>query len=166
MEIFMEDTNQTENIFNRRANAAAFLSGNKNYPEIKGRVFFYQLKESVLVCAEFTGLPKKEEPCQNPVFAFHIHEGKTCTGNSEDPFADTGGHYNPHGCQHPYHAGDLPPLFGVNGKAFSAFVTDRFRVSEILGRTVILHAHPDDFSTQPSGNAGEKIACGVIKEIR
>ena len=73
-------------------------------------------------------------------------------------------HYNPNQCAHPYHAGDLPPLFGSNGYAFEAFLTDRFTVSEVIGRTVIIHSKPDDFSTQPSGNSGEKIACGEIRK--
>ena len=56
----------------------------------------------------------------------------------------------------------MPPLLGANGYAFGAFVTDRFTISEIIGRSVILHAHPDDFTTQPAGGAGQKIACGEI----
>jgi len=63
---------------------------------------------------------------------------------------------------HPHHAGDLPPLFGNNGYALSMFLTTRFSVSEIIGRTVILHSAPDDFTSQPAGNSGVKIACGVI----
>lgn len=42
-------------------------------------------------------------------------------------------------------------------------LTDRFRVRDIIGRTVVIHSGPDDFHTQPAGNAGEKIACGVIR---
>ena len=72
-------------------------------------------------------------------------------------------HYNPKDCPHPYHAGDMPPLFGNNGEAFMAFMTDRFTVEEIIGKTVIIHSNPDDFTTQPGGNSGEKIACGKIK---
>lgn len=80
----------------------------------------------------------------------------------DDPFADAMSHYDPRGCAHPYHAGDLPPLFGNNSFALSVFLTDRFSVHEVIGRTVIIHDHPDDFTTQPSGNSGTKIACGVI----
>ena len=64
---------------------------------------------------------------------------------------------------HPYHAGDLPPLFGSGGVAVSVFLTDRFHLEDIIGKTVIIHSSPDDFTTQPSGNAGAKIACGEIK---
>ena len=71
-------------------------------------------------------------------------------------------HDNPYHCPHPYHAGDMPPLFGANGYAFSAFLSDRFTVEEVIGKTVIFHEAPDDFVTQPSGNAGAKMACGVI----
>lgn len=60
----------------------------------------------------------------------------------------------------------MPPLFGSSGYAYLAFFTNRFTVPEILGRTVVIHDIPDDFTTQPAGNAGMKIACGVIQAIR
>ncbi|MBP3369234.1 MAG: superoxide dismutase family protein, partial [Clostridia bacterium] len=50
--------------------------------------------------------------------------------------------------------------------AFLAFVTDRFTVSEVVSKTVVIHDRPDDFTTQPSGNAGNKIACGVIERVK
>ena len=145
--------------------AAAVIQGSSKYPEIRGRVWFYQTRYGVLIAAEIFGLPDSKNECLSPVFAFHIHAGSSCSGNEEDPFADTGEHYNPDNCSHPYHAGDMPPLFGNNGYAFEVFFTDRFFVKEILGKTVIIHSKPDDFTTQPSGNAGEKIACGEIKEF-
>ena len=149
-------------VLSRRPNAVAIMKGSDKYPEIKGRVLFHQMNDGVLVRAEIIGLPKGKGECKSPVFAFHLHEGKKCSGIELDPFADVGEHFNPDGCPHPYHAGDMPPLFGANGKAFAMFLTERFKVTEIIGRTVIIHAMPDDFETQPSGNAGEKIACGVI----
>ena len=79
-----------------------------------------------------------------------------------DPFAGAMTHDNPENCAHPAHAGDLPPLFGNNGRAAAAVLTDRFTVREILGKTVIVHANRDDFTTRPSGDAGTKIACGEI----
>lgn len=115
-----------------------------------------------MVYAEIRGLPHAASDCCERIFGFHIHEGGSCSGNDEDPFMDAGPHYNPHDCEHPCHAGDLPPLFGNGGFALTAFLTDRFSVREIIGKTVILHERPDDFTGQPSGNAGRRIACGVI----
>ena len=145
------------------SDAFARITGSSQYPGLHGLIRFYQTEYGVLTAAEITGLPKCPECCSGPVFAFHIHEGGQCQGSASDPFADTGGHYNPGACPHPYHAGDLPPLFGNHGYAFSVFLTDRFCAEEIIGHTVIIHSHPDDFMTQPSGNAGSKIACGVIR---
>lgn len=142
--------------------AIATVRGSDRYPDITGTVKFYQIRGGVLVAAEIFGLPTSDEQCKSPVFGFHIHSGNACTGNADDPFINAHMHYDLHGCPHPYHAGDLPPLFGVNGYAFSAFVTGRFSVREIVGKTVIIHANPDDFTTQPAGNAGAKIACGEI----
>lgn len=150
-------------IVTRRPDAVAFLNGSEKYKEIRGQVFFYELSDSVIVRAEVNGLPKGNGNCDNPIFAFHIHEGTRCSGTPRDPFANAGMHYNPDNCQHPYHARDMPPLFGVDGSAVLLFLTNRFSVREIIGRTVIIHAKPDDFMTQPSGNSGEKIACGVIR---
>ncbi len=146
-----------------RPQAWARVQGSRDYPDIQGNVRFYQTPRGVLVSAEFAGLPNPPEPCGGPVFGFHIHEGENCTGNREDPFADVRMHYNPYNCPHPYHAGDLPPLFGADGYAFSVFLTNRFTVAEIVGKTIIVHGSPDDFTTQPSGNAGTKMACGQIR---
>ena len=153
------------NILNQPPKAAAYIKGSEKYPDIFGRAAFYSIGSSVLVRAEITGLPQSEDKCANPVFAFHIHSGGECSGNTEDPFKNSGMHYNPYGCEHPYHAGDMPPLFGVNGNALLIFMTDRFSIEEIIGKTVIIHRKPDDFAKQPSGNSGEKIACGVIERL-
>lgn len=143
--------------------AVVEVRGSAEYPRIRGKVNFYQTRAGVLVSAEIFGLPPADSSCKNRIFAFHIHSGSSCTGDRSDAFADAKSHYNPGGCDHPYHAGDLPPLWGNDGYAFQVFLTDRFTVSEIVGRTVIVHAGPDDFTSQPSGNAGQKIACGVIE---
>jgi Cu-Zn family superoxide dismutase len=144
--------------------AQAAVKGSPDYPDIHGMVFFYQLENGVLLVAQMEGLPHGAQDCPANVFGFHIHEGAACTGSSADPFAGAGGHYNPDHCPHPAHAGDLPPLFGSrDGYAFQSVFTDRFSVSEIIGRTVIVHLSPDDFTTQPSGNSGARIACGLIR---
>lgn len=146
-----------------RAQGLARIKGSKDYPKLSGMVRFYQTKKGVLVFAQVSGLPHSSLPCQGRVFGFHIHKGTDCGGNGNDPFANAMSHYDPVGCQHPHHAGDLPPLFESGGTALCVCLTDRFTVDEVMGRTVILHAHPDDLTTQPSGGSGEKIACGVIR---
>ncbi|MBO5065716.1 MAG: superoxide dismutase family protein [Clostridia bacterium] len=124
------------------------------------------MNNEVLVRAEIVCLPTNKDLCESPVFAFHIHEGKACGSLcGDEPFKDAGAHFNPCDCPHPYHKGDLPPLFGANGKAFSMFLTDRFKVADTIGKTVVIHKNSDDFTTQPSGNSGERIACGVIMPL-
>lgn len=142
--------------------AIARVRGSSAYPNIKGKVLFYQTPMGVVVESDVTGLP----PTKTNIFAFHIHEGHACSGNATDPFADALEHYNPVHVAHPMHAGDLPPLFSNNGRAWMAVLTDRFEVNQVIGRVVIIHDNPDDFTTQPSGNAGTKIACGVIEPNR
>ncbi len=145
-----------------RPDAVAKIVGGEEYPELGGRVWFYGQEDGVLVVSELWGLPVWEDACSSPVFGFHIHEGATCEPMNGESFEDAGGHYNPNGCEHPMHAGDLPPLFGNDGYALSAVLTNRFTVHEVIGRTVVVHAMPDDFQTQPAGNAGKRIACGEI----
>lgn len=128
-------------------------------PGLTGLVTFRQLGAGMLVTAEVFGLPDGES---GGVYAFHIHDGGACTGTAEDPFADAGNHYNPTGRPHPYHAGDLPPLFGNRGYAYLSVYTNRATVAELIGRVVVIHAGVDDFTSQPAGNAGAKIACGRI----
>ena len=137
--------------------AVAHIHGGDQAPEIYGEVQFYQEEDRVLISANVAGLPESE----SGFFGFHIHEGGSCTG---EDFSRTGNHFNPQSKPHPDHAGDLPPLMLCNGGAYMTLMTDRFRVKDIIGRTVIIHDRPDDFTTQPSGNAGTKIACGVIEE--
>lgn len=145
--------------------AEAIITGSGAFPGISGKARFYQTNEGVVVYAEVRGLPQPSQPCQGQVFGFHIHQGTDCGGSAEGPFAHAMAHYDPAGCSHPSHAGDMPPLFGNNGLAVSAFLTGRFLVEEVIGRAVIIHGSPDDFTTQPSGNSGVKIACGVIQRL-
>ncbi len=144
------------NIFKQRNSAIAYLKGGNDAPLLQGVVRFYQKKRGVLIEAYVSGLPENNS---TGFFAFHIHEGKSCTG---EDFADTGAHYNPKGVEHPMHAGDLPPLLSAAGEAYLSVLTNRFSVTDIIGKTVVIHSNVDDFKTQPSGNAGKKIACGVI----
>lgn len=140
-----------------RPDAVAFLRGGAEESHLSGQLRFYQERSCVRVVADVSGLPADNE---SGFFALHIHEGGSCSGPE---FAGTGGHYNPRNRAHPKHAGDLPPLLSCGGRAHLALRTDRFRVEEVLGKTAVLHSGPDDFHSQPAGNAGRKIACGVIR---
>ena len=149
--------------------AAAYVRGSEKYPDVAGRILFYPAGDrGVLVISNVRGLPVGETPCSFGIFAMHMHENGICTAENTEDFSAAGGHYNPDACPHPAHAGDLPPLLATaGGKAFSAVLTDRFSLVEIIGKSVIIHRNPDDFKTQPAGNAGERIACGtIVKALR
>ncbi len=139
--------------------AAAHISGNPAFPDLRGKALFYVRPTGVLMEFEVSGLPADSE---TGFFALHVHAGEDCGGES---FSDTGPHLNPTGTQHPLHAGDLPPLLSAGGRAYMAVLSNRFTLPEILEKTVVIHALPDDFRTQPAGGAGEKIGCGVIKKM-
>ncbi len=144
----------------KNPDAVAQIRGGMEAPRLSGCVQFYQEKECVLIVARISGLPEESE---TGFFGFHIHQGESCSGID---FSGTGSHYNPAGRMHPKHPGDLPPLLQCRGNAFLSVRTDRFCVNEIIGRTVVIHSDADDFHSQPAGNAGKKIACGVIRKGR
>lgn len=148
-------------IFPFRAAARADIRGGKaaeglSEETISGEAIFVQKSDGVLVTVKVRGLP----PNRSGFFALHIHGGSSCAGAG---FPKTGGHFDPGGVPHPDHAGDLPPLLSAGGEAYMQVLTNRFTVGEVIGRTIVIHMGPDDFTSQPAGNAGEKIACGAIK---
>ena len=143
--------------------AKAHIKGGKNYPNIDGTVTFKETKKGVLVTAKINGLPQSKTNCTGRFFGLHIHDGTSCTGNATDEFANAKSHLNPTKCPHPFHMGDLPPLIENNGQAYMSILINRFKIKDIIGKVVIIHDMPDDFTTQPSGNSGTKIACGKIK---
>lgn len=143
--------------------AIAYIKGSSKYPLIHGSVSFDETSNGIIVTARIYDLPKSTNNCTGRFFGFHIHEGTSCTGNANDEFANSLSHYNPSNCPHPYHAGDLPPLLENNGYAYMSFLINKFKLKDILGKVVIIHSMPDDFTSQPSGNSGEKIACGKIE---
>lgn len=138
------------------------LNGGVGHEDIKGLAAVFWLPDAVWLEAQFEGMPASE------VFGFHIHDGAVCT--SENSFSDAGGHLDLCGegvwCgQHPYHAGDLPPIFSdTNGSATMGVYLDRALVENFSGRTIILHSRPDNFTSQPAGNSGIRIACGILTE--
>ena len=138
-----------------KPNSIAYIKGGEDAPQLRENVKFFQKRGYVLVTATIFGMPSSE----TGFYGFHIHSGTSCT---EAAFSKTGQHYDIRTSQHPQHSGDLPPLMLCNGGSYMTVATDRFTTNDIIGRTVVIHKDVDDFTTQPSGNAGTKIACGVI----
>ena len=142
-------------------NAYALVNGGRTYPDISGIVKFYDTPyKGVILYAEFFHLPLYT-PFNIPSFyGFHIHD----IGDCSHDFANTGGHYNPNNQLHPYHAGDLPPITSCDGYSWMHVYIQQLRLEDVIGRSIIIHKMADDFTTQPSGNSGEKIACGIVVE--
>jgi Cu-Zn family superoxide dismutase len=132
---------------------------------VSGTVYFTQKDDRVLVSGEVRGLPPNTE------HGFHVHEKGDCS--SSDGMS-AGGHFNPGNQQHGrydmpvHHAGDIPSLRSdASGVATLNFETTSLRVgsgsNDIVGRAVVVHRDPDDFTSQPAGNSGPRVACGVIR---
>lgn len=145
----------------RKPDAVAWIKGNEQNPGLSGQMYFYNIARSgILISVEIFGLPDWENA--TGFYGMHIHEYGDCS----DAFQKTGSHYNPGNFQHPMHAGDLPPLLSNHGYAWMAFYDHRLSIKEVIGKSVIIHSKRDDFTTQPSGDSGEKIGCGVIERFR
>jgi Cu-Zn family superoxide dismutase len=105
--------------------------------------------------------------------AVHLHENGDC---SAEDASSAGGHWNPEGEEHgkrgedEFHAGDINNLtVGEDGLGSLVMVVDGWSIgdgqdTDILNKAVIIHAEADDFTSQPSGDAGSRVACGVIQE--
>lgn len=140
----------------KRSNyATAMIQGGAQAPGLRGQVHFEDHPNGTLVTANIWGLPESE----TGFFALHIHGGGDCGGEN---FSGSDGHYNPENTGHPLHAGDLPPLLSADGNAWLSVLTGRFRVEDVVGKTVVIHSRSDDFRSRPAGDAGTKIACGQI----
>lgn len=145
-------------------NAYAVLVGGPLAPNLRGNVFFYQVNGGVYVCAYIMNIPNlNTSNLSNAFHGLHIHQNTSCDiGNPSNPFEAAGDHYNPSNQPHPMHAGDLPSILANNGIGILCCYTSRFNVSDIIGKALILHENPDDYVTQPSGNSGRRLACGMI----
>jgi len=130
---------------------------------VKGNALFKQEADgSVKVTAEISGLTPGAH-------GFHIHEKGDC---SAPDATSAGGHFNPHQTAHGKagegHAGDLPSLEAdAEGNAKLDVTLNSITLTgdhSIIGRGLIIHAAPDDYTTQPTGNAGARAACAVIQK--
>ena len=131
----------------------------------KGTVTFTQKGDKVTVTAQLSGLAPGGH-------GFHVHEKGDC---SAPDAASAGGHFNPTGKPHgapdaaEHHAGDMPMLqadASGNAKltADIAGLTIGSGAGDIIGRSVVVHKDVDDYKTQPAGNSGARVGCGVIQK--
>jgi Cu-Zn family superoxide dismutase len=139
--------------------AVALVRGNALAPGLSGVVRFYDTPAGVRVDARVRGLPKNK----TGFYGFHLHEVGEC---APPDFSTAQGHYNPSNVAHPLHAGDFPPLLATDTmEAWTAFITTRFTIRDIIGRSVIIHMERDDYTSQPAGDSGQRIGCGVISAL-
>ncbi|MGQ7792388.1 superoxide dismutase family protein [Faunimonas sp. B44] len=132
-----------------------------------GEVTLTQTPSGVLLRATLTGLPPGPH-------GFHFHAVGAC----EPPFESAGGHYNPDEKKHGFmaeegpHAGDMPNVTAdAEGNATVEILTTLVSLEKDAGNTVfdedgtslMVHAGPDDYATDPSGGSGDRIACGVVE---
>jgi Cu-Zn family superoxide dismutase len=131
----------------------------------RGNVTFTAKGDKVVVVAKATGLVPGSH-------GFHVHEKGDCSSGDG---MSAGGHFNPLGKPHAHpstadrHAGDMPML--VADSAGNASFTAELDVitigggsADVVGKGVIVHKDPDDFKTQPTGNSGARVACGVVRK--
>ena len=129
-----------------------------------GSVTFTQSGDKVLVSGTVSGLKPNTE------HGFHLHEKGDCSSGDG---LSAGGHFNPGGQPHGqhsalmHHAGDLPSLVAdASGVARFSFESTGISVgsgvTSIIGRGLIVHRDPDDYTTQPTGNSGARLACAVV----
>lgn len=132
----------------------------------QGTIKFIQRGNSVIVSGRISGLRPGGE------HGFHVHEGSDCAGDG----LGTKGHFNPENAPHgrhggpAHHGGDLPSLKAdANGVAEFSFSVSKLTVTpgpaSIVGRGLIVHRDPDDYTTQPTGNAGPRPGCAVIRGV-
>lgn len=155
------DKYQTKSLDPEITKAVAVIQGTKGN-NISGTVTFTKEGNTIKVIADVTGLKPGKH-------GFHIHEYGDC---SSDDAMTTGGHFNPENLKHGaptdsiHHAGDLGNLEAdADGRAHLEMTDSLISFTgphSIIGRAVIIHGGFDDFTSQPAGNAGPRVACGVI----
>lgn len=147
----------------RRSIETQFVDGTG---KVAGTATLRDTAEGVLIEAEVSGLPAGEW------LGFHIHETGECDPATD--FASAGGHYNPADRSHGYladggpHAGDMPNQYvGEDGvmraHVFNSFVRLGEGEADITGRALVIHAESDDYESQPTGEAGDRLACAVVE---
>lgn len=132
---------------------------------VTGTLSLRQKPDGVQITGEVVGLSPAS------AHGFHVHEKGDCSAADA---SSAGPHFNPMGAPHgkmgggPHHAGDMPNIVAdkrgaaqVNILVPGATLTPG--PASIAGRAIVVHRDPDDYATQPAGNAGPRLACGVIQ---
>ncbi|AZQ44149.1 superoxide dismutase family protein [Nonlabens ponticola] len=140
--------------------------GSKSGSDVTGSIIFTEKGDEVEMVVELVGLEEGSH-------AIHLHQNGDC---SADDASSAGGHWNPtsedHGSwgDNQHHKGDIGNLQAdAEGNASLVFSTDKWCIGcddenkNIVGKGVIVHAKADDFTSQPSGAAGARVACGVVE---
>ena len=133
---------------------------------VSGTVNFYASGEKLRVEARIAGLTPGEH-------GFHVHEAGDC---SAPDASSAKGHFNPAAKQHghygvaEHHAGDMPNLVAdASGNAIVSGEVSMLSLgtdaNSIVNRSVVIHADPDDYKSQPAGNSGKRVACGTIRAV-
>jgi Cu-Zn family superoxide dismutase len=145
-----------------RAPGATAQLAARSGSSVSGSVSFAEEAGTLKVQTKVSGLTPGEH-------GFHVHELGDC---SAPDASSAKGHFNPAGKEHglhsaaEHHQGDLPNLTAnAQGEATASFELSGLALTGangVLGRSVVIHADPDDYRSQPAGNSGKRIACGVI----
>lgn len=137
--------------------AYAKIIGNSQISDLNAEALFYEYLIGTLLVVAVEGIPFQG------FYGFHIHEKGICIPTEGySGFLEVGSHYNPNNLPHPYHAGDLPVLMANYSYAFMMVYSDRFKPEEVINRAIIIHTLPDDYRSQPFGDAGKPMGCGII----
>jgi Cu-Zn family superoxide dismutase len=163
--VLLAACSSTSDFFSKKQSASSVLAPTKGN-SVSGTVNFTQKGDMVLVEAKINGLKP------NGTHGIHIHEKGNCSAADA---SSAGGHFNPSSSQHggasgaTRHGGDLGNLNAdANGYAQMSIEVSGISLgtgpNSITGRAVIVHASADDLTTQPSGNSGARVACGLISK--
>lgn len=164
METEKKEVAVTENL-KTSADAVSAMHSSK-LKNLKGIIGIEELENELKITADVSGLSPDAK------LGIHIHENGICEGPD---YKSAGAHFNPHNQKHGRpegkmrHVGDMGNLItNAQGEVKQVILLPKQKptdMKDVIGKSIIIHAKKDDLKTQPSGNSGDRIACGLIKPI-